>query len=731
MSTKSGRQPFLAITLFALLLMGVLLFVQTRSDNSIRDMQYGNAMSSITFRANDSLQEIINDISIIETSIRNDLAAGKIIQRKGISDTIESMGNEVNNIRSFTASKDNKNYIDALAGYVKQKTLLYKKITENPEKIAEAKALLNSESNNVLNNNIYLAAQNIQLQLENNLQQAIQKNTVVSAEVLKLSRVLTILSLVAILLLVTLILRHLYRNVKLIRDLEKEKHKTQEAANIKEQFLANMSHEIRTPVNAITGFTNLLGKTELNEQQESFVNLIKTASINLHTIVSDILDISKIEAGMSLIHRSFFDVHELIKEKEMLFVHQANQKDIKLTCKISDDVPQKLTGDVEKLNQVLMNLLSNAIKFTSSGTISIDVSLKEKTGKIAVVVFKVKDSGIGIPAHKQETIFERFEQADSETTRNYGGTGLGLAIVKKLITMQDGTIVLNSGENKGSEFVVTIPFETETNKSKIDEADQMVSIPAKQNIYFSSSLKVLAAEDNKMNQLLLVHLFKQWHLNLTIAANGKEAISFLKENKFDLIFMDIQMPEMDGYTATAVIREALQPSVPIVAMTAHAMPGERERCLAAGMNDYLPKPIIENDLITILNKYLSTQEQNFTADSDFVDVAEMRATFGNNEAFVKNILTLFLEQFPKEITAFENAFKERNIVNIKAIAHSLKTTVTAVNSASPLTALLDAIETENEHAEITAEMKLHVEQIIQSSSLVIKQAEEKLLSAAN
>ncbi len=728
MAKTPAKQPFLSITIFALLLMAALLYMQTRSDNSIRDLQKGNALSSVTFRANDSLAEIIQDINVIETAIRKDIIAGKLKENQGIQDTVNLMTAQVNNISALTKSISNKKYLQQLAEYVNEKKNLYKKIYGEQTDVNAAKNLLVSDSNKILNENIYVAAQSIQLQLENDLQSAIEKNTVVSAKVLWQSRILTILALAAILVLATVIIRHLFKNVQLIKDLEAEKHKTQVAANIKEQFLANMSHELRTPVNAIAGFTSLLQKSQLKPEQKEFVTIIKTASNNLHNIVNDILDISKIEAGMAQLRKNAFDVYDLLYEIEMLFTHAAMEKKLEIIYNIGGQVPRKIKGDSEKLKQILTNLIANAIKFTREGNIYINVSSTLINDSTVTFSFSVKDNGIGIPQDKQQSIFDRFEQADAQTTRNYGGTGLGLAIVKKLVSMQAGNIVLHSKENEGAEFIISIPYDVQQEDEYVahealsDKADKL------QKRIFSSKTRVLAAEDNRMNQLLLTYIFNQWKITPTIAGNGLQALELIEANSYDLILMDIQMPAMDGYTAVKHLRKTMRVNTPVIAMTAHAMPGEKEKCIAAGMDDYLPKPIIEDELVSLMTKHLPPHLILLeTASATYIDIEELKNTFGYNDLFVKNILSQFLSQFPEEILELQQAYDQHNFKKLNAVAHSLKTTVTSVNTLSlfipALEILEDAVFQENEHAVFAAVAQLT------SATEDVKTQTRELLSA--
>jgi signal transduction histidine kinase/DNA-binding response OmpR family regulator len=722
-----SRQPFIPVTIFALLLMCILLFMQKRADNSIRDMQQGNRMSTITFQANNSLQEIINNINIIESAIRQNTFTGERTEITAIDNSIKQLNSEMANIREFTASKENQLSIDQLYAYINEKTQLYHKILYAPSDVQSARQLLNADANKILNDNIYVAAQKIQLQLENSLQSTIEKNAVVSSKVLKIGRWLTMFSLAAILLLATLIIRHLYKKVRLIDDLKMEKQKTQDAANVKEQFLANMSHEIRTPVNAITGFASLLGKTNLKEDQREFVTIIKTAGNNLYNIVNDILDISKIEAGMLQIYKTTFNLKELIYEIEMLFAHQINQKNLTFTCNINKDVPVMVNGDAERLTQVLTNLVSNAVKFTPLGSISIDVRLKEMLHNTAIITFSIKDTGIGIPVEKQQTIFERFEQADSETTRNYGGTGLGLAIVKKLVAIQNGSIELNSKEQEGAEFIVSLPYELPALNEPHFSDKTVQNAEGISVINFSPAAKILAVEDNKMNQLLLRYIFQQWKLHLTIAKNGLEALEFLKMKEYDLVLMDIQMPELDGYDTVVYLRKQLNLQLPVIAMTAHALPGEREKCIQLGMNDYLAKPIIEKELISLLNKYLPENNvSDVTAEPVYIDLKELRSIFGNNDQFVKKILEQFLYQFPEEVDNLEKAADADDYINVKRIAHSLKTTVTSVNTKSSLTLPLELIEgTTSDAVELNA-LGNSVKQIVNAKGIVKNQVEQAL-----
>ncbi|HEY8897275.1 MAG TPA: ATP-binding protein, partial [Niastella sp.] len=350
-----------------------------------------------------------------------------------------------------------------------------------------------------------------------------------------------------------------------------------ESANVKEQFLANMSHEIRTPINSVIGFTNLLQKTTLSEDQQQFVHLIQSASENLLTIINDILDISKIEAGMLRIEKNPFSLRGLCSSIETMFYHKAREKNLSFSLYIQDTIPDTLTGDAVRLTQILVNLISNAIKFTQKGGISINITPLEQTNDDVRLRFSVKDSGIGIPADKLDAIFERFEQGETDTTRKYGGTGLGLSIVRNLVQLQGGHITVESDPGKGTEFVFDIAYSLmpigEALPSAMGENTEI-------NAGAFPDARVLVVEDNAMNQLLIKFTFQSWKVNFELADNGAKAIECLQRSTFHLVLLDIQMPLMDGYATAQAIRKELKSDIPIIAMTAHALAGEREKCIS-------------------------------------------------------------------------------------------------------------------------------------------------------
>ncbi len=387
----------------------------------------------------------------------------------------------------------------------------------------------------------------------------------------------------------------LQSKIKEEKQKEEQLHKEKERAESAEiekrvgaQFLANMSHEIRTPMNGIVGFTDIMLHTSLSQEQKQYLEIIKASGDNLLVIINDILDFSRIKSGKMPIEQREFKLSQSISMCTELMRPKALKKGINLFSSIDPKIPNDLIGDPTRLNQILINLTANAIKFTSKGEVSINVKMISEQKNEYEVEFAVKDTGIGIPNEKLALIFDAFTQAELDTSRKYGGTGLGLAIVKQLAELQGGSISVTSEEGRGSCFYFKVKYKKGNAQSIFNKTDNITYQEKK-----IKNLNVLLVEDNDMNQLLAKKIFSDWGWNINVAGNGIEAIESIKKKDFDIILMDLQMPEMDGYEATSKIRGTLPPpkcNVPILAMTANVMSSEEEKCYKAGMNGYISKP---------------------------------------------------------------------------------------------------------------------------------------------
>ena len=390
---------------------------------------------------------------------------------------------------------------------------------------------------------------------------------------------------------------------KIEAQLKVAKENAEKMSQAKGEFLANMSHEIRTPMNGVIGTLQLLEDTDLSVEQKEFVETAHKSADALLAILNDILDLSKIEAGKLSFENIAFDLNQIIKDIVVLHSLKAEQQSVSMVQQIDEALPPALMGDPTRMRQVIVNLVSNALKFTDQGEVKIGVEVvKSAEDSVDLKIF-VSDTGIGIPLAAQKTLFNAFTQADGSTTRKYGGTGLGLAIVSQLVDMMNGVLGVDSVEGKGSMFWFTATFQCS------DEAIQAATEVTVDDDPIQLEAKILLVEDNPINQMVAQKMLEKLGLKATLANNGVEALSLLETQSYDLVLMDCQMPEMDGFDATREIRKhALkainQHALPIVAMTANVMSGDRERCLEVGMDDYIGKPVQRDQLESVLRKWL-------------------------------------------------------------------------------------------------------------------------------
>ncbi|MCP4268299.1 MAG: response regulator [Candidatus Brocadiaceae bacterium] len=507
-----------------------------------------------------------------------------------------------------------------------------------------------------------------------------------------------------------------------------ERKKSENATKAKSQFLANISHEIRTPMNAIIGFSNLcLQEKDVSHKVYDYMSKVHAASQSLLRLINDILDFSKIEAGKMRIELEPFNLKSVAERVVNNMSLGASDKNIKLSLDFDNDVPGKLIGDSHRLEEILLNLASNAIKFTSVGEVNIKISLKKQHENNVTILFQVTDTGIGITKEQRENLFQDFTQADESTPRLYGGTGLGLSITRKLVNAMSGNIWLESIPEIGSCFFVEIDFSVDTSV-KMDTNSELTTTKKVTNFANLSALKILLVEDNELNQALVQNLLSKIGIQVDIANNGQEAINSLSV-QYDAILMDLQMPVMDGYEATKIIRQNKKfQDTPILAVTANAMPGENQKCLEAGMNDIIIKPVDPAKLLQMLNKWITGSE---ISDSDLseieisdelsripdIDVLAGLSRIGGDEDQYRNLLARFVKNYPDTISDVSKLISQGKMLDAERATHTLKGVVgnIGITKLYELTVALEKAISDNNRSHIEQYLKESAEML----SLVI------------
>jgi PAS domain S-box-containing protein len=476
---------------------------------------------------------------------------------------------------------------------------------------------------------------------------------------------------------------------------EEARAKAESAVKAKQQFLSNMSHEIRTPMNAIIGFTKVLLKTGLTDQQREYLTAIKLSGDTLIVLINDILDLAKVDAGKMTFEQVPFRLATSVAAMVHLFEAKSQEKNVALVLDYDPRIPDVLLGDPVRLHQIILNLVSNAVKFTGEGRVTVGVRRLVQDAEGVILEFSVTDTGIGIDEAQLSAVFEDFQQASSGTTRLYGGTGLGLAIVKNLVEAQGGTVDVKSKVGVGSTFSFVLRFGKTTEQPEADAPLVVELEPGLQDA------RILVVEDIALNQLLMQTLLEDFGFQMDVAADGQMAIEKLRTTRYDLVLMDLQMPVMNGFQAAEYIRQELRLSVPIVALTADVTSVDLEQCRAAGMNDYLTKPIDEKLLYRKIVKFLKPGTPDHAAAAAPAAVPTRPPTCVNfdylkritkSDARMAEMIGLYLQEIPQLVQAMKKAIADKDWRTLQLAAHSLIPTFATVGMPPEYEGITKAIQ---------------------------------------
>lgn len=672
-----------------------LVYIQYNSSKNINELIRGNELLLGEMTVSNELKDLEKGVLTVESKVRGAVTTHDTSLVEGLAQQMARIDSELLMLQKLSDNDSSVIFIDQLDDLVHEKLLFNRIILDSLREHGKASAetLIATKKGHDLTIAITSTIQKVDSARRKILADTTAAIDRSGKRALQLSTILIVIVLITAAGLFWYIINIIRKQLRLIDALNISEKQVLESARIKENFLANMNHEIRTPMHAILGFTNLLQRRQLDDTSKEYVQTIQKSGETLLSLINDILDLSKIEAGMMRIEAAPFSIRGLLHSVSVMLRSRATGKGIELEARVAPGVPDTLEGDASRLTQILVNLIGNAIKFTEQGKVTVQIEEGSRAGDVLQTRILVKDTGIGIAAGKQAAIFDRFRQAEDNVTRQYGGTGLGLSIVQELVSLQNGELLLESEPGQGSLFTVILPYRIAKEQPVIATAEKNTPIDL-------GHVRLLVAEDNQINQQLIRHLFHDWNISFDLVSNGLLAIEKLKQQTYDLVLMDIQMPEMDGYTAARYIRDELHLSTPVIAMTAHAFAGEREKCISFGMNEYIAKPIREEQLKELLIKFTgapaadrrTTFPDQPRPSYQHIDLTYMKEVSSGDKEYEQTVTTQFIEAIPEDLARLQQSWQTGDHASVKRIAHNMKTTVSIMGLDTVLQPFLDQLE---------------------------------------
>jgi signal transduction histidine kinase/CheY-like chemotaxis protein len=673
---------FLTDYIFLLLMLvgiGVNYYFEMKVNKAIKKFTANQEVISQYQQYINQVSQLNKRLDGLENSVRNLALSGKKEYIKNFSIDAQQINQESviisDNIRQIVSSQNSDGLRRAVQQRIDFENSLVHIFSQSGAKGIQNNLESDESIKSKLKYDLYFSIINAKLQSEIIARNKIQDKD--KLEIISLDYAIPHLTSFIFLVIAFFVLYKILQVYNLNKYLNEAVQKEQEAQLIKEQFMDNMTHELRSPLNAVLGYTGLILKTPLKKDQEKFAKAIRTSGELLLNVINEVLDYAKIKSGYLHFANEPFSLKEQLAALTDIVNDKITEKGLMYENEIGANVPDNLRGDASKLLQVLLNITFNAIKFTSNGKIKVAVDCNEKSENRAMLNFTISDTGIGIPKEKLPFIFDRFFQVQDNVTKKYGGTGLGLSITRQIVKLQGGSIHVESEEGKGTIFKFNLGYELAKdytpggkNKTVSDYLNENISGLNTGKRVLPHNMKILVVDDNALNRELVCFILKDFQVKFKAASTGQEALDILKDESFDVVLMDVQMPVMDGRETTRKIREELMLQIPVIALTAFSQPVEKQRCLDAGMDAYLSKPVKEKELFETLEVF--TPETTVT--SSLIDIQYLKGIATDNKEFIDSVILKIADTLPNEIAALRKAVEDNDHKLVNQLSHDMKTT---------------------------------------------------------
>lgn len=692
------RRIFLGFFLALILIFVIHIF----SSTSIRHLLASDEKVMFNFELDNHLEDLDHELISLESNLRSYIISNASGLLGDLGSNLAGAREKLDLIMAMSGDlPEVPGGIGRLHELIEKKISFSEAVLDSFSRSGEEAAiqLINTRQGLRLRDSIIRITSELRQLERQNITQTIAINRNEAQEVSQIDYLSTLLATGIVLLALFYFLRSIeYRRATQMK-LEEARLEAEHSARIKEQFVANMSHEIRTPLHAVISFSEMLTDTGLNQKQQELAEGIQLSGENLLTIVNDILDFSKLDAGMVQLEKIPFQIEQSWEHLEKIFGAKARTKGLQLSFNDFPSKPPLLLGDPARLHQIMINLISNALKFTKDGGVQVWGHLHQTAPDRRLLEVKVVDSGIGIEPDQLNTIFERFQQGEAAISRRFGGTGLGLAIVKQLVELQGGSISCHSQIGQGSTFTVRIPYPLANSvaspNSGADDKTQEKSRP--------QFHRILLAEDNSLNRRIMALLFQEWDFTFDLAKDGKEAIQLSGTFQYDLIFLDIHMPEADGYSVARQLRSGNNRNALIIGLSAHNSSAVKEACIRAGMDDYLTKPFRKQELLNLLTQHSQASSLSPSkvpeAEGDsskperaLIDFDYLHSLANGKPERMREMANIFLSQIPQEYALLKAAEAKGDLSSFAGLAHSMRSTVAYMGMAHSLGPVLQKME---------------------------------------